>query len=179
MRWRSPPALRWRQRRSSGQAEVAIALGAEASASVDGAHVLEGDRIDAVRERFSPATRRPRAPLAKPCPYRRATSSHSCRDERTPVTIRLLDPPLHEFLPHTEEESAAWRKKIGVRQTTHREVQCAARGKPNAWTGAAGWESLSRDLRMQVQASWKPSASSARESGRSEIMIRLSRGASS
>ncbi|MFQ5515347.1 MAG: pyruvate, phosphate dikinase [Myxococcota bacterium] len=31
-----------------------------------------------------------------------------------PVTIRLLDPPLHEFLPHTEEESAALAHDLGV-----------------------------------------------------------------
>ena len=31
-----------------------------------------------------------------------------------PVTVRLLDPPLHEFLPHEEEEQAALAKKIGI-----------------------------------------------------------------
>jgi pyruvate,orthophosphate dikinase len=31
-----------------------------------------------------------------------------------PVTIRLLDPPLHEFLPHGEEERAAVAKALGV-----------------------------------------------------------------
>ncbi|MEM8784636.1 MAG: pyruvate, phosphate dikinase [Pseudomonadota bacterium] len=31
-----------------------------------------------------------------------------------PVTIRLLDPPLHEFLPHTEEEVAAVAKAAGL-----------------------------------------------------------------
>ena len=30
-----------------------------------------------------------------------------------PVTIRLLDPPLHEFLPHTEQEIAALAQRIG------------------------------------------------------------------
>ena len=34
-----------------------------------------------------------------------------------PVTIRLLDPPLHEFLPHTKEEIADLSKKIGVDET--------------------------------------------------------------
>jgi phosphoenolpyruvate synthase/pyruvate phosphate dikinase len=29
-----------------------------------------------------------------------------------PVTIRLLDPPLHEFLPHTEEEIAEVAKAL-------------------------------------------------------------------
>src|SRR5205085_11207684 len=31
-----------------------------------------------------------------------------------PVTIRLLDPPLHEFLPHGEEEIAAVAKAMGA-----------------------------------------------------------------
>lgn len=31
-----------------------------------------------------------------------------------PVTVRLLDPPLHEFLPHSEEEIAAVSRAIGV-----------------------------------------------------------------
>ncbi len=31
-----------------------------------------------------------------------------------PVTIRLLDPPLHEFLPHDEKEQAKLAKEIGV-----------------------------------------------------------------
>lgn len=31
-----------------------------------------------------------------------------------PVTIRLLDPPLHEFLPHAEEEKAALAKSLDI-----------------------------------------------------------------
>src|SRR5207344_2707455 len=31
-----------------------------------------------------------------------------------PVTIRLLDPPLHEFLPHTEEEIAEVAQAMGA-----------------------------------------------------------------
>src|SRR5579871_2792207 len=31
-----------------------------------------------------------------------------------PVTIRLLDPPLHEFLPHSEEEIAAVAEAMGA-----------------------------------------------------------------
>ena len=31
-----------------------------------------------------------------------------------PVTVRLLDPPLHEFLPHTDEEKAAVAEAAGV-----------------------------------------------------------------
>ena len=31
-----------------------------------------------------------------------------------PVTIRLIDPPLHEFLPHEQKEAAAVAKALGV-----------------------------------------------------------------
>jgi pyruvate,orthophosphate dikinase len=34
--------------------------------------------------------------------------------EGLPVTIRLLDPPLHEFLPHTEEDVAAVAEATGL-----------------------------------------------------------------
>jgi pyruvate,orthophosphate dikinase len=32
-----------------------------------------------------------------------------------PVTIRLLDPPLHEFVPHTEKDQAELAKKMGIK----------------------------------------------------------------
>ncbi len=39
-----------------------------------------------------------------------------------PVTIRLLDPPLHEFLPHTEQEMTALAKRIGKSTDKVREI---------------------------------------------------------
>ena len=69
---------------------------------------FEGDRILAVREMIlaDDETGR-RAALAKLLPMQR----HDFVELFTimsglPVTIRLLDPPLHEFLPHTEAEIA-------------------------------------------------------------------------
>ncbi len=35
-------------------------------------------------------------------------------DEGLPVTIRLLDPPLHEFLPHNEKDQAELAKSLGL-----------------------------------------------------------------
>jgi pyruvate,orthophosphate dikinase len=41
-----------------------------------------------------------------------------------PVTIRLLDPPLHEFLPHTEDELQALARDLGARvDDTRRKVE--------------------------------------------------------
>ena len=39
-----------------------------------------------------------------------------------PVTIRLLDPPLHEFLPHTDEEISALAKEMGMTFESLKEV---------------------------------------------------------
>ena len=39
-----------------------------------------------------------------------------------PVTIRLLDPPLHEFLPHTDEEIADLAKEMGMTFEALKEV---------------------------------------------------------
>jgi len=77
---------------------------------------FQADRISAVRQMIlaeSEADRR--AALAKLLPEQRA----DFRDlfgimTGLPVTIRLLDPPLHEFLPHTEAEFADLAEAIGV-----------------------------------------------------------------
>ena len=66
---------------------------------------FEGDRIVAVREMIlaDDETGR-RAALAKLLPMQRADFVELFTIMRgLPVTIRLLDPPLHEFLPQTED----------------------------------------------------------------------------
>jgi pyruvate, orthophosphate dikinase len=67
---------------------------------------FEGDRIVAVREMIladDEAGRR--AALAKLLPMQRADFAELFTImSGLPVTIRLLDPPLHEFLPHSEDE---------------------------------------------------------------------------
>ena len=73
------------------------------------AHVLRGDRIIAVREMIlaDDETGR-RAALAKLLPMQRGDFAELFEIMAgLPVTIRLLDPPLHEFLPHKPEEVAA------------------------------------------------------------------------
>ncbi|HEY1144975.1 MAG TPA: pyruvate, phosphate dikinase, partial [Allosphingosinicella sp.] len=69
---------------------------------------FDADRITAVRQMIlaeSEAGRR--AALAKLLPAQRGDFEEIFRIMAgLPVTIRLLDPPLHEFLPHSEEEFA-------------------------------------------------------------------------
>ena len=50
-----------------------------------------------------------------------------------PVTIRLLDPPLHEFLPHNEKDQAELATSLGCRSSRSADrVAAAARGQPDA-----------------------------------------------
>jgi len=69
---------------------------------------FEGDRITAMREMIvAPDEAGRRRALAKLLPMQRADFEGIFEAmEGLPVTIRLLDPPLHEFLPHTREEIA-------------------------------------------------------------------------
>src|SRR5436190_8060994 len=73
-------------------------------------------RIAAVREMIladDEAGRR--AALAKILPMQRADFVELFKImQGLPVTIRLLDPPLHEFLPHTEEDVAAVAEATGL-----------------------------------------------------------------
>jgi pyruvate,orthophosphate dikinase len=56
-----------------------------------------------------------RRALEKLLPMQRATSAGIFKVmDGLPVIIRLLDPPLHEFLPHTEREIAALAAELGV-----------------------------------------------------------------
>jgi pyruvate,orthophosphate dikinase len=90
-------------------ARVAIGFGAEGIGLCRTEHMFfEADRIRAVREMIlADDERSRRAALAKLLPMQRNDFIELFEIMGgLPVTIRLLDPPLHEFLPHTEEEIA-------------------------------------------------------------------------
>ena len=77
---------------------------------------FEGERIDAVREMILAEDRAGReAALAKILPMQQSDFEGIFRAmDGLPVTIRTLDPPLHEFLPHGEAEIAELAGKLGV-----------------------------------------------------------------
>ncbi|HEV7438992.1 MAG TPA: pyruvate, phosphate dikinase [Methylobacterium sp.] len=77
---------------------------------------FEGDRIVAVREMIlADNAEGRRAALAKILPYQRQDFVELFTImSGLPVTIRLLDPPLHEFLPHTDAEVTEVAKSTGV-----------------------------------------------------------------
>jgi pyruvate,orthophosphate dikinase len=98
-------------------ARTARTFGAEGIGLCRTEHMFfEGDRIVAVREMIlSDDEAGRRAALAKLLPMQRA----DFRELFTimsglPVTIRLLDPPLHEFLPHSAAELAEVASVMGV-----------------------------------------------------------------
>ncbi len=70
------------------------------------AYVLRWGRIDAFREMIAPQTVEEReAALAKVPSISAGRLRRSVRGSRgQPVTIRFLDPPLHEFVPSEEED---------------------------------------------------------------------------
>lgn len=74
------------------------------------------DRIKAVREMILSDTLEGRKKaLAKLLPFQKSDFLGIFKAMRgLPVTIRLLDPPLHEFLPHTSEELRNLAADMGV-----------------------------------------------------------------
>ena len=90
-------------------ARVARTFGAEGIGLCRTEHMFfEGDRIIAVREMIlADDEKGRRAALAKLLPMQRSDFTALFEImSGLPVTIRLLDPPLHEFLPHTDAEIA-------------------------------------------------------------------------
>ncbi len=98
-------------------AATAVRFGAEGIGLCRTEHMFfEADRIMAVREMIIAKTVEGRkAALAKILPMQRGDfeAIYKAMAGR-PVTIRFLDPPLHEFLPHTEEEMAELAKEMNL-----------------------------------------------------------------
>jgi pyruvate, orthophosphate dikinase len=98
-------------------ARVAVRFGAEGIGLCRTEHMFfEADRIRAVREMIlADDEKHRRAALAKLLPMQREDFVALFEIMGgLPVTIRLLDPPLHEFLPHTEEEIAEVAEAMGA-----------------------------------------------------------------
>ena len=99
------------------QVENAVAFGAEGVGLCRTEHMFfEGDRIDAMREMIiAESTEERIAALGKLLPFQRDDFAGIFRSLKgLPATIRLLDPPLHEFLPHNAAQQKALAAKLGV-----------------------------------------------------------------
>jgi len=98
-------------------ARAAVRFGAEGIGLCRTEHMFfDEDRIQAVREMILANDEKSRrAALAKLLPMQRNDFVELfVIMEGRPVTIRLLDPPLHEFLPHGTEEIAEVAKAMGA-----------------------------------------------------------------
>ncbi len=75
-----------------------------------------GDRTKAIREMIlSETTEARERALAKLLPYQRADFIGIFTAMKGfPVTVRLLDPPLHEFVPHADEQQEELAREMGI-----------------------------------------------------------------
>jgi len=98
-------------------AKVAREFGAEGIGLCRTEHMFfEGDRIKAVREMILAEDLAGReVALAKLLPIQRGDFYEIFKAmESLPVTVRLLDPPLHEFVPHTPEAQEEMAKEMNI-----------------------------------------------------------------
>ncbi|MFZ0828346.1 MAG: pyruvate, phosphate dikinase [Verrucomicrobiia bacterium] len=99
------------------QTANAVAFGAVGIGLTRTEHMFfEGNRIDAMREMILADTVEAReAALAKLLPYQRDDFFGIFKELKgLPATIRFLDPPLHEFLPHAKEQQQDLANKLGI-----------------------------------------------------------------
>src|SRR5258706_13470899 len=97
------------------QTRNAIAFGAVGIGLCRTEHMFfEGDRIDAMREMILADTMEDRKKaLAKLLPYQRDDFTGIFKELKgLPATIRFLDPPLHEFLPHDSAAQTSLAQKL-------------------------------------------------------------------
>ena len=101
---------------SPRDAEVAIKFGAEGIGLCRTEHMFfEGDRIEYVRQMILSDTLEERIKALDELYKFQVEDFRGIYRAMVglPVTVRLLDPPLHEFLPHTDEEYQAVADKLG------------------------------------------------------------------
>ncbi len=161
-------------------AERARAFGAEGIGLCRTEHMFfEGDRIIAMREMIlarDDAARR--AALEKLLPMQRADFEGIFRAmDGLPVTIRLLDPPLHEFLPAGAAEARALAERLG--REPEEVVRAVERHREsNPMLGHRGVRlgiSFPEITEMQARAIFEAAIAAARDgvSVRPEIMVPL------
>jgi pyruvate,orthophosphate dikinase len=141
---------------------------------------FDPERIGAVRQMIMASDERGRrAALARLLPFQR----QDFHDLFTimaglPVTVRLLDPPLHEFLPHHDAELAEVAQALGTDTETMRQ-RAAELAEANPMLGHRGCRlgvSFPEIYEMQARAIFEGALMVAKETGNApvpEIMIPL------
>ncbi len=162
-------------------ARVARSFGAEGIGLCRTEHMFfDGERIVAVREMILADTEQGRrAALAKLLPMQRQDFAELFEIMTgLPVTIRLLDPPLHEFLPKTDEEidEVAKAMKVGADKLRARAAEL------HEFNPMLGFRGVRLSIRypeiaeMQVRAIFEGAVQAGRKTGAPvtpEIMVPL------
>jgi pyruvate,orthophosphate dikinase len=162
-------------------ARAAIKFGAEGIGLCRTEHMFfDEDRIRAVREMIlaeDEAARR--AALAKLLPMQRGDFLALFKIMGgLPVTIRLLDPPLHEFLPHTEKEIAEVAQAMGAdaQRLADRARELHEFNPMLGFRGCRLAIAYPEIAEMQARAIFEAAAEAGRETGKPvtpEIMVPL------
>ena len=162
-------------------ARAARSFGAEGIGLCRTEHMFfEGGRIHVMREMILAEDEEGRkAALAKLLPYQRADFMELFSIMHgLPVTIRLLDPPLHEFLPKSEEEIAEVAQAMEMEPLTLRR-RVEALHEFNPMLGHRGCRlaiSYPEIAEMQARAIFEAAVAAAKETGEPvdlEIMVPL------
>ncbi|QJE72486.1 pyruvate, phosphate dikinase [Aerophototrophica crusticola] len=162
-------------------ARTARKFGAEGIGLCRTEHMFfDADRIIAVREMILADTEGGRrAALAKIAPMQRQDFVELFKIMKgLPVTIRLLDPPLHEFLPNSDAEMAEVAKAAGtdIQKVQHRAVQLHEANPMLGHRGCRLGISYPEIYEMQARAIFEAAVAVFKETGETvtpEIMIPL------
>ena len=162
-------------------ADTARKFGAEGIGLCRTEHMFfDPTRISAVRQMIMAETEAGRRDaLARLLPFQRDDFAELFRIMAgLPVTIRLLDPPLHEFLPHSDAEIAEVAASLGVEPATmHRRLEELSEANPMlGHRGCRLGISYPEIYEMQARAIFEAAAIVAKEKGHApvpEIMIPL------
>ena len=162
-------------------AETALRFGAEGIGLSRTEHMFfDAARIAAVREMIlADDEDGRRAALSKLLPMQRADFVELFRIMKgKPVTIRLLDPPLHEFVPHGDDEIARVAKSSGLDATALRH-RARELEETNPMLGHRGCRlalSFPEICEMQARAIFEAALEVSREVGETvepEVMVPL------
>jgi pyruvate,orthophosphate dikinase len=162
-------------------ARVAVRFGAQGIGLCRTEHMFfEEARIQAVREMIlSDTAEQRRKALAKILPMQRGDFVELFEImQGLPVTIRLLDPPLHEFLPHTEEDIAEVAAAMGVdpKKLEHRAKELAEFNPMLGFRGCRIAIAYPEVAEMQARAIFEAAVEAGKRTGKPvvpEVMVPL------
>jgi len=162
-------------------ARTALKFGAEGIGLCRTEHMFfEADRILAVREMIlADSEQARRAALAKILPMQRSDFTELFEIMKgLPVTIRLLDPPLHEFLPHGEAEIAEVAKSLGTepQKIKNRAAELAEFNPMLGFRGCRIAIAYPEIAEMQARAIFEAAADAGKKTGKPvvpEVMVPL------